>query len=95
MNSSNLIYVVIILLKLKNISIININLSFSKKNTFSKNVKDFSISPYISHPQCPPLQTRKQSLRYLIHIKGDKIIQSVTEGKKKGLNVIIMLSLQV
>ena len=42
--------------KIKNILIININLSFSKKTLFQKMLKDFSL--YIS----PPLQTPKQSL---------------------------------
>ena len=38
------------ILKIKNILIISINLSLSKKNTLSKNVKDFSIFPYIYLP---------------------------------------------
>jgi len=44
--TSNLIYVVIIFLKIKNILIISISLF--KKNILSKNIKDFSIFPYIS-----------------------------------------------
>jgi hypothetical protein len=43
----------------------SIYLSFSIKNTFSKNVKGFSNFLSISLPPkpSPPLQTRKQSLR--------------------------------
>jgi len=42
------------ILKIKYILIIKINLIFSKKNTLSENVKDFSIFPYIFHPKSSP-----------------------------------------
>jgi len=51
MNSLNSIYVVIILLKLK-------IYYHSRKKVLKTNVKDFSISPYIPHPQNPPLTSK-------------------------------------
>jgi len=39
----------------------NISLSFFKKNTLSKNVKDLSISPHISHPPKPSLPLHNNS----------------------------------
>jgi len=54
MNSSNLMYVVIIFLKLKNILIKSVNLSFTKKLLF-KMTKDLIIFPYISHRSKPSI----------------------------------------
>jgi len=54
-----------IIFKIKNIVIICINVSFSKKLLLNF-LKDFSIFPHIFHPQSllfHPLQTRKQSLK--------------------------------
>jgi len=65
MNSTNLnlIFVVIIFLILKIYElIINISLSFTKKIHFQKNVKDFFIFLYISHPlQSPPFPSSLNS----------------------------------
>ena len=47
------------ILRIKNILIISVNLSFSKKITLSKNMNDFTIFSYISNPpkSSPPLQS--------------------------------------
>jgi len=52
------------ILKIKNTSIINISLSFSKKILFSKNVNHFSVFPIFPTPQSPLLPSKLPNKAY-------------------------------